>query len=211
MTSLADRLPLLVLVVDAARIETAHTFDTVCLAIDGGADAVLLRSQTPTCISPSVLRSLRDAAAERALLLASIRVTNADPGLIDGLHVPEGEAAPKALPSRLLVTRAVHSRNAALAAERDGADALVLGTVFASASHPAGPTIGIEGVRDVVARVAVPVIAIGGITAQNARDVVRAGAAGVAVISAIHDAAEPLAATRELRDAIAASWNERSP
>jgi thiamine-phosphate diphosphorylase len=86
---------------------------------------------------------------------------------------------------------------------------LVLGTVFPSASHPGGPTIGLEGVRDVCAAVNVPVIGIGGITAHNAGDVIRAGASGVAVISAIFDAPDPRAAAAELRAAIDDAWAAR--
>ncbi len=88
---------------------------------------------------------------------------------------------------------------------------LVLGTVFPSQSHPGGPTIGLEGVREVCDAVSIPVIGIGGITAANAGDVIRAGASGVAVISAIFDADDPRAAAAELRAAIDAAWAERHP
>jgi thiamine-phosphate diphosphorylase len=109
----------------------------------------------------------------------------------------------------IVLSHSVHSLEAALQAERDGADMLVLGTVFPSASHPGGPTIGLEGVREICAAVKIPVIGIGGITAQNAGDVIRAGASGVAVISAIFDAPDPRAAAAELRAAIDEAWNER--
>ena len=98
---------------------------------------------------------------------------------------------------------------AALDAEQRGADMLVLGTVFASKSHPGGPTIGLDGVRAVCAAVRVPVIGIGGITAQNAGEVMSAGAAGVGVISAIFDAPDPQAAASELRAAIRAGVEAR--
>jgi thiamine-phosphate diphosphorylase len=109
----------------------------------------------------------------------------------------------------IVISRSVHGLDAATNAERDGADMLVLGTVFPSASHPGGPTIGLEGVREVCAAVTIPVIGIGGITAQNAGDVIRAGASGVAVISAIFDAPDARAAAAELRGVIDAAWRER--
>ena len=137
-----------------------------------------------------------------------------------GLHVPDGPLtglgiAPGTRPTRdilpqgLVVSRSVHSIEAAVQAERDGADMLVLGTVFPSSSHPDGPTIGLDGVRAVCDAVSIPVIGIGGITAANAGDVIRAGASGVAVISAIFDAEDPRAAAAELRAAIDAAWAER--
>jgi thiamine-phosphate diphosphorylase len=104
----------------------------------------------------------------------------------------------------------VHSVEAARDAERDGASLLIAGTVFASASHPGGETIGSDGLREICAAVRVPVLGIGGITAANAGDVIRAGASGVAVISAIAGADDPQAAAHGLRHAIDAAWHERT-
>jgi thiamine-phosphate pyrophosphorylase len=92
----------------------------------------------------------------------------------------------------------VHSVEAAVAAEREGVDMLVLGTVYASASHRGGDTIGLAGVRAVCDAVRLPVIAIGGITTENAADVLRAGARGVAVVGAIFDADDARRAAAEL-------------
>jgi thiamine-phosphate pyrophosphorylase len=132
----------------------------------------------------------------------------------DGVHLPDGaeqslRVARQDVGEQRLLFKSVHSLDAALHAERDGADMLVLGTVFPSASHPGGPTIGLEGVREVGAAVRIPVIGIGGITARNAGDVIRAGASGVAVISAIFDAPDPRAAAAELRAEIDKAWSER--
>jgi thiamine monophosphate synthase len=137
-----------------------------------------------------------------------------------GVHVPERPLAGFSLPPRvatirrdygefLLISRSVHSVEAALQAERDSADMLVLGTVFPSSSHPSSATIGLDGVRAVCEAVSIPVIGIGGITAANAGDVIRAGASGVAVISAIFGAPDPRAAAAALRAAIDAAWAER--
>jgi thiamine monophosphate synthase len=116
-----------------------------------------------------------------------------------GLHLPENapfEPAP-------FVGRSVHSVDAALRAEAEGCEYLVAGSVFPTASHPSGPTGGLQLLRDVSAAVRIPVIAIGGITAANARSCIDAGARGVAVISAIFDADDPKRAAQELWRAIA--------
>jgi thiamine-phosphate diphosphorylase len=131
----------------------------------------------------------------------------------EGVHLPES-LAHEVEPIRdkwlgALISRSVHSLEAAVQAERDGADMLILGTVFPSPSHPGGPTIGLDGVRAVCDAVSIPVIGIGGITAQNAGDVIRAGASGIAVISAIFDADDPREAAAELRAAIDTAWAER--
>ena len=120
-----------------------------------------------------------------------------------GVHLREGEMlSRKQLDSDLLVGQSVHSVESAVRAEREGADYVILGTIFPSASHPGGRTGGTELVGEVTQRLAIPVIGIGGITSENARDVIDAGASGVAVIGAIIGSADPFAAAGELADAV---------
>jgi thiazole tautomerase (transcriptional regulator TenI) len=78
--------------------------------------------------------------------------------------------------------------DAARAAVDWGADYLVAGTVFASASHPGEPAAGLAFLAQVCAAVRVPVLAIGGVTPANLADCLRAGAAGVAVLSPLQGA-----------------------
>jgi thiamine-phosphate pyrophosphorylase len=88
----------------------------------------------------------------------------------------------------------------AQAAEHSGADYLGVGTVFATPSKSdAGAPIGLDGLRAIAQVSSVPILAIGGITAENAAAVYEAGAHGIAVISAIISAPDPRAATRALR------------
>ena len=103
-----------------------------------------------------------------------------------------------------LVGRSVHSVVAARRAEAEGVDYVVAGQVFASASHAGGQPAEVRLIETISQAVNVPVIAIGGIDARNARDVMRAGAAGVAVISAVLRADDAWAAAAQLWDAIAA-------
>jgi thiamine-phosphate diphosphorylase len=83
-------------------------------------------------------------------------------------------------------------------AQAAGADYLGV-TVWASATKPEAAPIGLEGLRDVAGATAIPVVGIGGIHAGNAREVLAAGAAGIAVISAVAGAKDPIGAVRELR------------
>ncbi len=84
-----------------------------------------------------------------------------------------------------------------------GADYVGIGPVFATASKSdAGPWIGVEGFAALRRRVSQPAVAIGGITADNARTALAAGADGVAVIRAVFSAAAPERAARQLRSAI---------
>ena len=146
--------------------------------------------------------------ADRALLFVNDRV---DVALACGAHgVQIGERglptrrARELAGSRLLIGRSVHSVAGAKEAEEAGADLLILGTIYPTASHPEGPYGGEDLVREASDRVSIPIIAIGGVTACNAGAVIRAGASGVAVIGAVMDSADPRAAAARLNSAVKA-------
>jgi thiamine-phosphate pyrophosphorylase len=103
-----------------------------------------------------------------------------------GVHLPELDlpvAAARRLVARpLLAGRSVHSIAAAIEAEAQGADYVVFGPVFATASHPGSAPAGLEALRGVVEAVRIPVLAIGGIDPERAAACREAGAAGFAAI-----------------------------
>ena len=96
----------------------------------------------------------------------------------------------------------MHSVEGANAARAAGVDYVVLGTIFASASHPGGQWHGTEIISEVCAETRLPVIGIGGITVENAAEVMKAGATGVAVVRSILGAADPRVAAGELREVL---------
>ena len=87
----------------------------------------------------------------------------------------------------------------AVQAAKDGADYLGCGAVFATGTKLNTRPVDAERLRAVCAASAVPVVAIGGITAQNAAELKGSGIAGIAVVSAVFAQADPEAAARELR------------
>jgi thiamine-phosphate diphosphorylase len=91
----------------------------------------------------------------------------------------------------------VHSRDEAVEVAREGADFVVVGSVYPTASHPGRPAAGLDLIHEVAA-LGLLVIAIGGITAERAWEVRSAGAYGVAAIGALWHAADPAAATLAL-------------
>ena len=103
-----------------------------------------------------------------------------------------------------LIGVSTHGVDEVLDAESQGADFVVLGPVFATPSkHRYGPPIGLHVLAEAVRRASIPIFAIGGVGAQQIADLRRAGAYGVAVISAILGAEDVLAATRLLSDRLA--------
>ena len=89
-----------------------------------------------------------------------------------------------------LIGRSVHSLREALEADADGgADYLIFGTVFPTASKPEGHTVaGVESLKEVCASVRLPVLAIGGLNVGRLPDVAAAGAAGIAGVGMFVDA-----------------------
>jgi thiamine-phosphate diphosphorylase len=203
----ALHIPALVLVTDDQRLRGRALEDIALAAALGGASVIQLRekSRSHSGVVAAAARC-RDAIADRAMLFINHDVDAAFVLNAAGVHLPESGIPVADARARLgpnaFISRAVHSVEAAVQAECDGADLVQIGTVFPTTSHPGLDGIGLVGVRAVCEAVRLPVIAIGGITAANAGDVMRAGASGVAVIGAILDAADPREAAAALREAI---------
>lgn len=101
---------------------------------------------------------------------------------------------------KFLVGVSVHSLEGAIQAEQEGADYLIFGPVFATPSKAGfGQPQGLQRLRDVCHRVTIPVLAIGGITLENAGDCIAAGAAGIVAIRLFQDAADLTHLVKELR------------
>lgn len=99
----------------------------------------------------------------------------------------------------LAVGISTHDFAQARAAAAGGADYLGFGPVFATRSKDRpDPMVGLDALASVCAAVSLPIVAIGGVTPENVADVVRAGAAAVAVIAAVESAADPTTAGRRL-------------
>ena len=111
----------------------------------------------------------------------------------DGVHLGQedwsrlggSEERADRLANMRIVGLSTHSLEQALAAERDGADYIGVGPVFATATKPGVKPVGVELVREVAVLVRTPFFAIGGITLENIRPVLQAGATRVAVVSAL--------------------------
>jgi thiamine-phosphate diphosphorylase len=205
---LRDRWPRrpLMLVTDRRRSGDRPLAAVVDEAIEGGVNIVQLREKDlPAGELLTLARQLRGVCGHRALLFVNDRLDVALLSGADGVHLGE-ESLPVAavrrlIPATMFVGRSVHTVNAARQAELDGADYLVAGTIFASPSHPSVVPAGIELLQRITARVSVPVLAIGGVNAENAEECRAAGASGVAVISAVLRAEDPRLAAERLRPA----------
>jgi thiamine-phosphate pyrophosphorylase len=186
--------------------------DVIRAAIEGGATVVQYREKEGT-----TRRLLEESLALRRLtreagvpFIVNDRVDVALAVEADGVHVGQDDM-PAAVTRRLMgrdkiVGVSATNLQEALQAEKDGADYLGAGPVFATPTKPdAAPAMGLEGLAEICRRVSIPVVAIGGINEQNAATVIEAGADGVAVISAVVAAPAVAAAARRLREVIEAT------
>ena len=199
--------PCLCLVTDRHRVPDGTLAERVGQAVAGGVSLVLVREKDmPGGALLALVREVQGRLGGRTRVAVSERMDVAMASGADGVHLGE-EGLPVAEARRLargsmLIGRSVHSVEGARQAEREGASYLLFGTVFASASHPGEKPQGIEALREVVAAARLPVLAIGGVTKENVAQVMAAGAAGAAVISAVLEAGDAAQAARELLEAM---------
>ena len=200
--------PALCLVTDRRICPPDELPGRVAAAVAGGVDIVQLRDkEEPGGALLEIAIALREVTRGSALVLVNERADVAAACGADGVQL--GEAAmPTAsvrpiLPESSIIGRSVHSVEGATQAEASGADFLLVGTMFATRSHPgeepSGPGL-LERIR--TAGGGIPLLAIGGITADNVAQVMRAGADGAAVITAILASPDPERAASQIKSAM---------
>jgi thiamine-phosphate pyrophosphorylase len=174
-------------------------------AVGNGATAVQLRWKDGSAQQMVELgRELRRiTAGANALLIVNDRVDVALAIGADGAHVGDEdlplEVARQISPPHFILGRSVDNPDEARAAENAGADYVGFGPIFVTRSKDKlGSAVGISGISLVRGAIRIPLVAIGGITAADARGVVAAGADGVAVIAAVMASRSPGAAAAEL-------------
>jgi thiamine-phosphate pyrophosphorylase len=202
----------LTLVTDRTQTRGRDLAALVLECVAAGLPAVQVREKDLSAADLAALcRRLREPTRERgALLIVNDR---ADVALAVGADAVQRTYSSLSVAEirtvvekRLSICASVHSREDALAAEAEGADWIVFGPVYDTASKRRyGPPQGLAKLQAVTRAVRVPVIAIGGITPERVGEVRDAGAHGVAAISAILAADSPADATRCFLDTLGAS------
>jgi len=124
----------------------------------------------------------------------------------DGVHLGQddlpGRVARPLLRQGMILGRSTHSVAQARDAQGEGADYIAVGSMFPTRTKPDFELVGPELIRAIRPETRSPLVGIGGVTRENVAEVIRAGADGVAVISAVCGAPDPAAATREFLEAI---------
>jgi thiamine-phosphate pyrophosphorylase len=196
--------PFLYPIVDAGLVPPARVAAVVAALAAAGARIVQVRAKG---IADGVFAAVAREAVAAAHATGTLLVVNDRPDVArlagaDGVHVGQDDLDPadvRALAPGALVGVSTHGRAQLQAAAGGAADYVAVGPVFATATKARpDPVVGLGLVRAARAMLHVPLVAIGGITRANARDVVAAGADGLAVASAVCAAPDPAEAFRAL-------------
>jgi thiamine-phosphate pyrophosphorylase len=202
----------LCLVTDRAQVRGRDLVGVVVECLAAGLPAVQVREKDLSAAELAALcRRLRKPTRERrALLIVNDR---ADVALAVGADAVQRTHSSLAVAEireivdkRLRIGASTHAPEEALAAEAEGADWIVFGPVYDTPSKRRyGAPQGLRALEAVVAAVRIPVIAIGGIAPERVPEVRRAGAHGVAVISALLTATSPGDATKRFLESLSSS------
>ena len=197
-------LPGLYFILDTQALKGRSYTEVASQVIQGGAKTIQLRDKLHSKkeLLP-IAQQLRGLCAEHSVLfilndyLDLTLATDAD-----GLHLGQNDlpisTARKLLPIDKILGCSTNTIDQAVAAESDGADYIAIGSIYPTTSKEAATVVGLERLRQMRKAITLPLIAIGGITRDNAAEVTAAGADGVAVISAILQAEDMEEATRQI-------------
>lgn len=189
---------------------------TVEEVIEGGVTVVQLREKGASTVDLIRLCTelLRVTRPRGVPLIVNDRVDVMLATGADGVHVGPDDMPPE-IARRLIGRGKILGVSAgtpaeAIAAASAGADYLGVGDVFGTRSKAdAGEPIGLSGLRDVMQATTLPVVAIGGITPENAKALAPTGVAGIAVMRAIFGEPDVGAAVRRLRESFNQSCERR--
>ena len=179
--------------------------------LEGGVQLLQLRAKSR---SPQEIRSLARDLAPLCRAHQVPFILNDHPELVpetgaDGAHVGQDDvsvAEARALAGEhAIIGKSTHSLAQALAAQREGADYIGFGPLFATPTKPDYPPIGLNEIMQAQRLVSLPVFCIGGIKRENLPGVLAAGAQRVVIVSGILQAPDPQAYCQACRDLLASA------
>ncbi len=175
-------------IIDESLCNFRDPLRTAYDAVSGGVRILQLRMKHSSTRELLLLaKRLRTICDDRGcLLIINDRIDVALLSGAHGVHFGMEDLEPaeaRQLGHELLIGATARTANEALAAQAAGADYLGCGSVYASATKPGLPVIGVLGIRSISSAIEIPVVAIGGITQENCAQVLKAGARGICAIS----------------------------
>lgn len=178
-------------IIDLGYVDAGNAVAVAKEMIQGGVDIIQLRGKGKS------VSALTDLAADLHAvtspsgtpLIINDHAEIAERVPVEGVHVGQdddsiSEARRKAV-RPILIGKSTHSLDQARAAQRDGADYIGFGPIFATPTKPDYPAIGLNDIKQVYAEVTIPIFCIGGIHIDTLQSVIDAGAHRVVMVSAL--------------------------
>jgi len=176
-------------ILDLSYVENSDAVPAAEGMIEGGVDLIQLRGKERPIEElvdlASALHELTVRSSTPLIVNDYVEIAIRVP--VEGVHVGQDDDAVAAVRRRvdreILVGKSTHSIDQALAGQREGADYLGFGPIFATPTKPGYQPIGLKEIEDVHRDVVLPIFCIGGIKIDNLKDVITAGARRVAIVS----------------------------
>ena len=199
----------LYLVTDRGLSRGRSTVEIVKAAVAGGVTCIQLREKDCSTLEfIEQARAIKSFIGTREIpLIINDRLDVALAVGADGVHLGQSdmplEMAQKIAGPSMLIGISAESVQDAVEAENGGADYLGVSPIYATPTKTdTAPPLGLQGLREIRNRVKIPLVGIGGLNNSNAAEVIRNGADGVAVVSAIVAAEDPETAAMNLKQII---------
>jgi len=194
----------LYVVLDSAALKGRNPVEVARQVIRGGAKTIQFRDKLSSKreLLPTA-RQLKELCAEHnVLFIVNEYLDLALAADADGLHLGQDDlpisVARKLLPIDKILGNSASAVEEAVAAESDGADYIAVSAIYPTSSKEGEKVVGLDRLREIRKAVTLPLVAVGGITLDNAADVIAAGADSVAVISAVLETEDIEKATRQI-------------
>ena len=178
-------------IIDLGYIEESETAHVVEQMVQGGVDVIQLRGKgTPIDELAHLAAALHELTARSSTpLIVNDYAEIASQIAVEGVHVGQNDDPIELVRSKaareIVIGKSTHSLEQALAAQREGADYIGFGPIFATPTKPDYMPIGLAEISRVHAEVSLPIFCIGGINIDNLQSVIDAGAKRVVMVSAL--------------------------
>jgi len=192
-------------IVDLSYVEKSDAARVAEAMIKGGVDLIQLRGKEQSIDElVDVAADLRELTARsRTPLIVNDHAEVASKVPVEGVHVGQDddsiEVARRKAARAVVVGKSTHSLEQARAAQREGADYIGFGPIFATPTKPDYQPIGLKDIKQAHLDVNLPIFCIGGIKIDNLKQVIAAGARRVAIVSGLLKASDIAAYAREAK------------
>ncbi|MBZ4688458.1 MAG: thiamine-phosphate diphosphorylase [Clostridiales bacterium] len=195
---------MLYLITNRKLVHKGTLFSVIKNAVEGGVDAIILREKDlPAEKLLPIAEKIKEIIEDhKTLLIINRNFDVAQAVNADGYHTGFWEFMEAKPGWNGLLGVSVHNLQEAILAEKHGAGYVLASHIFETDCKKGLQPKGACLIKDIKARLNIPVIALGGIKPENTREVLQAGADGIAVMSSIMASEDPYTAAQEFKDRI---------